>query len=380
MNKPIGHRRFRLSVNIITRASEDRLARLVSEVREFADEVLIGVDVASTDGTYDEACRLADVVYRFRLPGQLSPARMLVFQYATGDWILSLDDDESIEKGFDESLAGMIAGDDVTHVWFPRKWITSLDPCEYACAAPWFPNWCLRLFRNDRSLVWKPNYVHSQYRVQGIGLYQEQVSILHFEQVVISAQIRKTKLEMYRRADGPSAEEYYAIPHDVQKKPATLRPLAPAAAPGKGLIHASVHDLQLVGLPPWKAEFLNVDLAARVAPNQSLMAIVTVRNVGGLAWTRPAFTNQDWPVLGLGCHLLDDDCRMLKFEQGRAPIHRTVRIGEEITLFVQMNAPRETGNYILEWDMVSDKECWFAACGSGVVRTSLAVTGEAAKG
>src|ERR1700752_3897656 len=98
-----------LTVNILTRASCDRLTRLVSEISPFADEILIGVDAESTDGTFDLACSLADLVYGFRLPGTLSPARMLAFDYATGDWILSLDDDESLQENFVEFLPGLLA-------------------------------------------------------------------------------------------------------------------------------------------------------------------------------------------------------------------------------------------------------------------------------
>jgi hypothetical protein len=59
--------RPRLSVNILTRESESRLARVVAEVSSFADEILIGVDADSSDRTYEVACGLADIVYRFRV-------------------------------------------------------------------------------------------------------------------------------------------------------------------------------------------------------------------------------------------------------------------------------------------------------------------------
>src|SRR5262245_41186179 len=115
--------RPRLSVNILTRDGEHRLERLVAEAATYADEILIGVDSISPDRGYEVACGLADVVYRFRLPGQLSPARMLVLDHATGDWILSIDDDESMEDSFNAILPELLRDASINHVWFPRKWI-----------------------------------------------------------------------------------------------------------------------------------------------------------------------------------------------------------------------------------------------------------------
>ena len=279
----------RLSVNILTRESERRLERLVAEVATFADEVLIGVDASSPDRTYEVACDLADVVYRFRLPGQLSPARMLVFDYASGDWILSLDDDESMEDSFDAILPALLRDASINHVWFPRKWIVSLDPCEYLHAAPWYPNFALRLFRNDRSLVWKPDYVHSQYYVQGPGHFEERTSILHFELVNNTDATRARKLEMYRRTSGPSTEELYSPPVDAPRRPAVLRRLVrrePRVVTPK--VHSAIRDLQPVGLPPWKAEFLRIDMPAAARAGEELVAEITVMNTGMLHGPVPA--------------------------------------------------------------------------------------------
>jgi LPS sulfotransferase NodH len=132
-----------LTVSIVTRNSATRLPRLLAEVAGYADEILVGVDAASRDGTFEFASRYADTVYRFHLrqPGQLSPARMLALQYAKGDWILSLDDDEGMDPAFDSLLPKLLAADGVTHHHFPRKWIISESPATYLHEPPWYPNW-----------------------------------------------------------------------------------------------------------------------------------------------------------------------------------------------------------------------------------------------
>ena len=239
--------RPKLTVNILTRTSEDRLARLVSEISPFADEILIGVDASSTDGSYELACGLADVVYRFSLPGTLSPARMLVFDYATGDWILSLDDDESVEENFPAILPTLLADASITHAWFTRKCIVSLDPYEYLYAPPWHVDFQLRLFRNDRRLVWKPDYIHSQYQVQGTGHVEERTSILHYEFLYNTHETRTRKLDMYRRTSGPSGVEYYSPSTDVPRRPAPRNRAAASRSGPAALGHLKrCHDLSTV--------------------------------------------------------------------------------------------------------------------------------------
>jgi len=364
----------RLSVNILTRESENRIERLVAEVASFADEVLIGVDAASTDRTYDVACGIADVVYRFRLPGQLSPARMLVLDYATGDWILSLDDDESMEDSFDAILPAIMCDASISHAWFPRKWVVSLDPCEYLHASPWYPNFALRLFRNDRSLIWKPDYIHSQYYVQGAGHFEERTSILHFELVYNTDATRARKFDMYRQASGPSCFEYYSPPADTLRRPTLLRrQTMRRASDVKAILHPAIRDLTPVGLPPWKASFLTIDMPTTAKAGMALIAEITVMNSGVLAWSRRNSTNNNWPILQLGNHLLDDKGQMLEFDRDRVEVPRFVRPGDQITFICGLQAPSSPGSYILEWDMVSEQECWFAACGSIVGRTSLEI-------
>jgi hypothetical protein len=348
---------------------------VVAEVTSFADEILIGVDATSPDRTYEVACGLADVVYRFRLPGQLSPARMLVFEYATGDWILSLDDDESMEESFDAILPTLLSDGSITHCWFPRKWIVNLDPCEYLHAIPWYPNFSLRLFRNDRSLVWKPPDLHGQYYVQGSGYLEERTSILHFELVQNTPGTRARKLEMYRQATGPSAIEYYAPPKDTPRRPAAPRQITAARAPRSApIVHPDIHELAPIGLPPWNATFLNIDVPRLARRREPMIAEVTVLNSGRLAWSRTNSTNNGWPVLKLGRRLLDRNGRRLNKRFNLLDVPRLVRPGEKVTFIWPIRAPRWPGRYIIEWDMLSESECWFEECGSAVERTHLTVT------
>lgn len=394
MNHPgtaTGSSKPRLSVSIITRNSEQRLAQLIAEASCYGDEVVVGVDASSTDRTFEIASQYADVVYHFRLPmeGQLAPARLLALEYATGEWILSLDDDESMEIDFDAILPELIgwggaANEDtspstmkdqraVTHYYFPRKLVVNAEPCEFLLTPPWFPDWQLRLFRNDPSLAWKPPRPHSGYWVQGVGCFESRASILHFQPLLCGEEERRAKIETYRRAGGSHATDQISLfSEKFARHSAKLRPILerkPRKAPPR--IHEAVQELQVTPLPPWNATFIHVSMPASVPIGSTVFAYVLVRNTGKMAW---------WPHLGgrapyltLGYHLLDSHGKMLDFNGERSLMPQVVPPGAEVQFLAQFKAPENEGDYLVEWDLVSENECWFAQCGSAVQRTALQV-------
>jgi hypothetical protein len=362
----------RLTINILTRESEERLGHLVAQLSPLADQILIGVDAASTDRTLEIAATLADVVYRFRHQGQLAPARLLPFNYASGDWILSIDDDEGIESSFETILPSLLSDSRATHYWFPRKWVVSLDPCEYAYSAPWFPDWQLRLFRNDRSLVWKPPQVHSGYHVQGPGQFESRACLLHFEPLVCSGSARQAKIDRYRRMG--CIEEGQAVFASAANAPRRLadpqRPRSDTRTRA-GIIHHDIHELTTPPYPPWRSTVAEVDLPAATRAGAPLTAQVTAINTGELAWTPP--TLDRWPMVQVGIHILDSSGAALDWNGPRWPIPRFVAPGDRVTFICQFAAPATPGCYLLEWDLVSEGECWFANCGGETLRSELNV-------
>ncbi len=367
----------RLTVSILTRDSANRIAGRIAEALTFADEVIVGVDAASNDDTFEIASAAAHVAYRFRHDGRLAPARLLPFEFASGDWILSLDDDESIEQVFDLLKPELLSAAAVTHYYFPRKWIVNLDPCEYLRTAPWFPDWQLRLFRNDAASVWKPPQAHSGYRVQGLGYHEPRASILHFEPLWCAAQARRTKMETYRQAGGPeSAEACYqstmalgpesratcALREDTPRVRITLT---------TPRVELTARQLQTAEFPDWRGSLSVVEMPNHVTCGDTVIAEIRGRNTGSMAWS--VHTGR-WPSLNLAFHLLDTEGRTILFDGPRFPMPRLTRPGDYTLFLVTFSAPSQVGDYVLEWDLVSEGECWFQDSGSEVLRTPLRVS------
>ena len=373
--------RPRLTVHIVTRNSEKRLPRLIAEVRSFADEVIVAADASSEDATFEIALALADVVYRFALPqpGLLAPTRMLPFDYARGDWILSLDDDESMEPAFDDIAAELMSAPCVTHYYLARKWIVSEDPLEYVRAHPWYPDWLPRLFRNDRSLLWKPPSAHTLERILGPAAYETRCAILHFEPVWCSPEARAAKVARYHAAGGEvNTDPFYRIADDLPRRPATRRVASAepmrAAAP---VVHRSVRKLIANELPPWSAKLVGTDMPATVRSGERVVVEVVLRNTGMLAWA-PTYTQwpaTQWPMLRLSYHLSTADGRAVDRDHApRTLLPHWVKPGADVSFLVDFIAPDEPGEYVIGWDMVSENHCWFSDCGNQIVESRVRVT------
>jgi hypothetical protein len=260
----------------------------------------------------------------------------------------------------------------VTHYWFPRKWIASIDPCERLDGPHWFPDWQLRLFRNDRALVWKPARPHSGYRVQGPGYREARACILHFEPLLCGVDARVRKRERYRKMGAdPLADEQFAFGPDAPRLKAAVRPPSTARARTvRGIVDGTVHRLR--PLPaPWGSTIVRVEMPGIVRGGERFIAEVHARNSGSVAWA--PFYGERSAQIHLGSHLLDGEGRLIDWDLSRCPVLKFVAPGDSALFLCSLQAPATPGRYLLEWDFVSEGECWFAECGSGVQRTPVEV-------
>lgn len=372
--RSVSAHRSGLTVSIITCDSESRLEQLLHEVSCFADQIVVGVDTASRDQTFEIAADLADVVYRFEHPpGQLAGARMLVFRYATGEWILSLDDDESITDSFDELLPALMADPVVTNYWFLRHWIVDRASFEYLRAPAWFPDWQLRLFRNDASLVWKPALPHSGYYVQGRSHMEPRVAIHHFEPVLLNGEERARKIATYRDAGGPEEiERQYSIPADVPRAFAVprKRSVPRRRDRARAQIDPHVMDARPPRCAPWGSRVLQVEMPTRLRAGEEFVAEVTARNTGQQAWT-PGNWSMRAPLVRLSFHIFTAEGALVQWDNARCGVADIVRPDECTTIFFVGRAPARRGQYVFEWDFISEHETWFAENGSTPHRTPV---------
>jgi hypothetical protein len=365
-----------LSACILSWNGERRLPGTIASLEPIADEIVVGVDSASEDRTEDVARAAADRVFRFGHPGTPEPARLLFLDQATSDWILLLDDDERLEPGFHELIPSLLADPRYTHYAFPRKWIVPGTTDRYVRALPWFPDWQVRLFRNDRTLVWHAPASHSGYRVVGPGCRENRAALLHYERSLRPTDEREGKVQRYRTLGGGGRfEEFYEPFPPEASTPLERRPADPDAAaaaprPRAGVLDPTEYEVaNRSPLPPWGAR-LDVRLPDTVPAGEAFVAELDAMNAGGLRWTPPTLV---WPRLFLSYHVRDPAGEVMVWDGARTPVGRVVDPGESAAFLPIVEAPDRPGDYVLEFDLVDEGECWFAECGSATACVPLRV-------
>ena len=311
-------RRPTVSACILAHSSRGGLARLLRELDDLVDDIVIGVDASSRDDTLEIARSGADLVFRFEHVGPPVRARLMPLRHASGEWILSMDEDEGLEDGFASLLGELVADPRYSHYWFPRRCLADLAPPAYLHAAPWYPDWQLRLFRNDPGRVWHTGRVHSGYRVMGPGCREDRTAILHYEALVLTEAERQAKVALYRALG--AVEEQYQPTAGRERRPLLPGPAAGAPRPrGRaGRLLGGVEPVpERPATPPWGAT-LEARVPRSAKCGEAVVAEVVARNTGRLDWLPP-------------------------------------------------------GSYVLEWDLVSEGECWFAECGGRTARVPLHV-------
>jgi len=86
-----------ISLCMIVKNEERTLERCLESVKGIVDEIII-VDTGSTDRTLEIAEQFNAGIYHFEWNSNFSDARNFAIQYATGDYILSLDADEYLDE------------------------------------------------------------------------------------------------------------------------------------------------------------------------------------------------------------------------------------------------------------------------------------------
>ena len=146
-----------LSVCLIARNEEAHLPRCLASVRGLADEIVL-VDTGSIDRTVEIAQAAGARVFHETWQDDFSLARNACLARATGDWILSLDADETIAPRDHEVIRALLDRDDADAVSAWQRhymaatvagWQAGDGGYEEGRGFPGFLDVeCLRLFRN----------------------------------------------------------------------------------------------------------------------------------------------------------------------------------------------------------------------------------------
>lgn len=154
-----------ISLCMITRNEERFLEQCLNSVNGLVDEIII-VDTGSTDNTKEIAKRFNAKIFDFKWCDDFSAARNQSLKYATCDWILVLDADESIaeeehsriKEAIDstEAVGFLITQRNYTNESHSAGWVSSKNDkyAESKAAAGWFPIPIIRFFKNNKDVFY----------------------------------------------------------------------------------------------------------------------------------------------------------------------------------------------------------------------------------
>ena len=105
-----------------------------------------------------------------------------------------------------------------------------------------------------------------------------------------------------------------------------------------------------------------------VHPGEAATVPVRLANIGERVWSASGAH-----PFALSYHLSDADGTPVTYDGPRTPLPRDLAPGGTVEVEAQVLAPREPGNYIVEWDEVQEQVTWFSWAGSPVGVTFLKV-------
>lgn len=110
---------MKLSVSIITLNEESKIEECLKSVKGIADEIVV-VDCGSEDKTIDIAKKYGAKVFNKKFVN-FADQKNYALKKTTGEWIFSIDADETIERELEKEIVEAIRSDKYCGYSIPRK-------------------------------------------------------------------------------------------------------------------------------------------------------------------------------------------------------------------------------------------------------------------
>ncbi len=344
--------RLKLSAVVGTKNGAARLPALIEKLREIADEVVILVDSTTSDGSADVAARAGARVATFVHDQYFSEMRRQMLAQCRGDWLLNLDDDESLNSRATRSvLEAMMSKRAVTHYWFSdRELVPPGD--KYIRNGPWVPNWHLRMFRNIPSIIVEPQLFHEGWRIAGEPEYLADLHIYHWNYVWNDRATREAKVAAYgaTNPENLSLTEKHTLYEDYYFE----------TEPVKG--EDDLPPETVYAQRPVRDERIDLDVTdffSEITVGQSYLARVSIAN-GSSRTLLPQSEFLRWGTLELATRwFANAESRESLGEPALTPFPARIAPDTAMPALANVHAPSAPGEYWLQAD-IREEAAWFS--------------------
>ena len=221
-------------VVVVSRNGASLIGQCLESVagRGFAGEIVVCVDRETTDETAALARRYTPKVHLIDTGGTLESALPVMASRCSAEYLLRLDDDETLGGNWDPVLLeALLRDNDFTHLILPRLWLVPPGD-RFIASEPWFPDYQVRFFRNDPDLIRWPAVIHEPMDMKGRGMFLLDRWIEHHDLAVHSRPERERKAQHYRRLrpEKHLSNLYLYEEQEIELLPATPEGYAEAVA------------------------------------------------------------------------------------------------------------------------------------------------------
>lgn len=164
----------KISVVLATFNEEKNIARCLTPLKEFADEIVI-VDGTSKDKTVEIAKQFGARVLVRENPKIFHINKQIAIDMAKMDWIVQIDADEILDENLKKEIKEKIEDSGFNGYWMPRK---NYFLGRFLMKGGQYPDYTLRVYRNGKGKLPQKD-VHEQAEVEGKVGYLKN-ALLHY--------------------------------------------------------------------------------------------------------------------------------------------------------------------------------------------------------
>jgi glycosyltransferase involved in cell wall biosynthesis len=347
----------RLTLLILAINAEKELARILPELRDIGDELVIGIDDTTTDATAEVARQFTAQIHPvphegFRGKGGVNDLNAVecMLPYCDGDWLLRVDQDETLSAIWHDPsyVSSLLLDRAATHYAIPRRLVVPPGD-RYVCSGVWCPDYQLRLYRNIPSLIQFNRRPHDLPRIAGEGRFLSDAWILHWDPVWYDRARRDQKVAFYldlgyRKEECDLHDEKVFQTRPLDYIYPRLSMAAARTSTGSNPFHASLEVL----------DWPEVLQAGKLEP-----VFIGIRNDSNRLFY-PTSTFVRPANVSLSYHWYTRDRELYRWEGQRHDLPTRLQPGDSTSYFVNVVAPEEPGDYLFQPDLVEEHVAWFS--------------------
>ena len=348
---------FPLTILVATIDGETKLAKILPQLREVADQLVVGIDDTTTDDSAAVARQFADTICSlphdsFATDGSedfKGPLEHLL-PHCKGEWILRVDHDETLSDGWNnrDRVLELLRDRRATHYNVLRRWVVPPGD-RFISSRPWYPDYSIRLFRNLPSLIHGPRAVHTDITLPGEARWLTHEWVNHWDLVWHSREYREDKVKFCEQLGPWSGADHYLF-EGRKYETLPLGYMPPTAAHVVPEISTSDNSLA--------CSMEALEVPQKMVTGVKYSVLIGVRNLSPRVFSPGIRGGRDGNVLA-SHHWFDESGVPVKaWTQERMELPKRLEPGQSAEMFLPVVATPPPGRYLLQFDLVEENVAW----------------------